>query len=592
MDSSPKTDAKNIMARTAFFALLAAYLTGAVITSLRLPIESEQNIASSKVISAVVANVKTITNISNERYFKPFFAALQNKDVKSAGGVERKTSELGKSELGKKVRSREALAHGKWWREHRTAISQIASREAETDQKTGIIASINRQEALYKPALIADVEKHLVMDQLRSVFERFKENPPSVLQPLRRPKDALRRNALPRDALEPPTVKLAGLSLTNSFPLLHPVMSDYGDVLVDFLGGLNPDLQVDSSQNDEPKSSIAPLEKARTDQCIEEKVAGWFGTKLLAKHKELLRQSSPVSQKISARLKAKGIKAGAPVYMRIFKDSSLLEVWLEKEGRYVLFETYKICRWSGSFGPKLYEGDRQSPEGFYLVDDQLFNRHSWKWKGSFSIGYPNAYDKLHGRTGSLILVHGGCTSSGCFALTNPVIKEVHELAQLARDHGQEKFAIHVFPFKLTKANLQRHKNSPWTGFWNNLKEGYDLFENNRTLPNISVCNKRYVFALNGQTEAAADSRDCYGLQAFIPGWHPARRIRRASRRGCNRNRASCRKFLALKRRKARSRRHRRYASKRRRAHLRGARGIGRKKSRVHRKRHSRKKRRK
>ncbi len=570
MDSSPKKEAKNIMARSGFFALLAVYLTGAVVTS--LPSESEPDLANSEMISALVANANNIAISSKERFFKDFYAALQNKDLKKTDEGESKDPK-------------------QWWKSHsrqaRLQEAGLPGTERQSVVKIAAIAPENAEKHTYKPKLIADVEKQLVMGQVKPAFAGVEGPPSSVLQAWRQP----------RDALEPPTVQLAGLSLTNSFPLLRPVMSDYGDALVDLLGGLNPDLQPEIRQDYSQNSSQVPLETIWRNQCREEKVAGWFGTKLLAKHKELLKKSSFVSRNISARLKAKGLKAGAPIYMRIFKDRSLLEVWLEKEGRYVLFHTYKICRWSGSFGPKLYEGDRQSPEGFYLVDDQLFNRRSWKWKGSFSIGYPNAYDKLHGRTGSLILVHGGCTSSGCFAMTNPVIKEVHELAQLARDHGQQKFAVHVFPFRLTNANLLRHKDSPWRGFWNNLKEGYDLFEKNRTIPSVTVCNKRYVFSLDGQTEGTATSNDCYGLQAFIPGWRPARRVRRASRGRCNRNRASCRKYLALKRsarkkRKAlRARRgSRRYASKRRRAHLRGARGIGRKAKKVHRKRHSRKKR--
>ena len=160
------------------------------------------------------------------------------------------------------------------------------------------------------------------------------------------------------------------------------------------------------------------------------------------------------------------------------------------------------------------------------------------------------------------------------------------------------------PFKLSKANLRRHKNSPWAGFWNNLKEGYDLFEKNRTLPQVSVCNKRYVFANDGVQGALAGDKKCYGLQAYIPGWRPARRVARSrrgrrayrgrtlrSRAGCNYNRASCRKWMALKHKKRlkrtvrkkktkvkvrRKRVVRRTVSKRRRALMRRARAIGRK----------------
>ena len=264
---------------------------------------------------------------------------------------------------------------------------------------------------------------------------------------------------------KPVKVRLAGLGWQNMVSRterLQPVLAAYEGSTTALFEKNKSDLYFAAPnvrRNARPKGFVKNLPvNSPVDQCTADEVAGWSGTKLLEEHKELLRQSRSASEEVSAllaaRLKIKGFKPGAPIYMRIFKDRSLLQVWLEKDGRYALFHTYKICRWSGSFGPKLYEGDRQSPEGFYLVDDQLFNRRSWKWKGSFSIGYPNAYDKLHGRTGSLILVHGGCTSSGCFAMTNPVIKEVHELAQLARDRGQQKFAVHVFPLQAQQSQFE------------------------------------------------------------------------------------------------------------------------------------------
>jgi murein L,D-transpeptidase YafK len=353
-----------------------------------------------------------------------------------------------------------------------------------------------------------------------------------------------------------------------------------------------------------PRFKKHRLKKQTINYCMDGKIAGWSGIELLQKHKERIEQSSirfsDVSTGLVNRLVAKGFKPGSSVFLRIFKDRSELEVWLKKDDRYELYRTHKICRWSGSFGPKLYEGDKQSPEGFYLVNRQLFNRPSWKWKGSFSIGYPNAYDKLHGRTGSLILVHGGCTSSGCFAMTDPVIQEVRELARLARENGQQKFSVHVYPFKLSSANLEKYKHSPWLDFWNNLKEGYDLFEKTRLPPTVRVCHKRYVFAQSGVERSGAgwSGKGCYGLEAFIPGWKPAsryarkgsrRRVRSSSRRGarCNPRRASCRKWVALKRKKARRQRRKsgkrirvaRNAAAKRRSPLRGARSIGRKRKR-------------
>jgi len=363
--------------------------------------------------------------------------------------------------------------------------------------------------------------------------------------------------------------------------LKRPQKVSYGDY-----AELLPVVITDRFKQAKNRRSVEPV----YNHCVDGDIAGWSGIKPLSGHKELPRQSNSlnpqnVSLELQARLAAKGFTAGTSVFMRIFKDRSELQVWLKKDQKYELFHTYNICRWSGSFGPKLYEGDKQSPEGFYLVNRQLFNRPSYKWKGSFSIGYPNAYDKLHGRTGSLILVHGGCTSSGCFAMTNPVIKEVHELAQLARENGQDKFSVNVYPFELTSTNLEKHKNSPWIGFWKNLKTGYDLFEETRLPPRVRVCNKHYVFAKNGEIRSGPgwSGKGCYGLAARIPGWKQATdsrgRGRRAGRR-CNMRRASCRKWVALKSRRNSSKRRksskRTRLSSKRRATMRRARSIGRK----------------
>lgn len=297
----------------------------------------------------------------------------------------------------------------------------------------------------------------------------------------------------------------------------------------------------------------------------------------------LLRQQAETSD-VVMRLRSRGFELGAPVYLRIYKDSSTLEVWLKRDDRYALFTTYNICRWSGSFGPKLYEGDRQSPEGYYVVDDQLFNRRSWKWKTSFTLNYPNAYDKMHGRTGSLILVHGGCSSSGCFAMTDRVIEEVYELAQMARDHGQDAFHVSVYPFPMTHANLARFEGSPWYAFWQNLKEGYDLFEATRQPPQVRVCDNRYAFAAAGSgAQAPGFAAQCRSLVADVPGWQAAPRRRShhfgavarmhtaGARVSCNFRRPSCRKFAALSgHKKGRAQR-----SARRTAALKGAVAVGR-----------------
>ena len=194
----------------------------------------------------------------------------------------------------------------------------------------------------------------------------------------------------------------------------------------------------------------------------------------------------------SERLAAKGLKAGDPVFLRIFKSESILEVWMRKDsGVYVLFESYPICHWSGTIGPKVSEGDKQNPEGFYTITRSqlhLIGRHP----RSLNLGFPNPYDKALGRNGSYILVHGGCTSVGCFAMTNAVIAEIYDLAEQALKRGGQNFIhVHAFPFRMTEQNVAAHAASPWFQFWTNLKEGYDAFEQTKLPPRIGICDKRY-----------------------------------------------------------------------------------------------------
>lgn len=187
----------------------------------------------------------------------------------------------------------------------------------------------------------------------------------------------------------------------------------------------------------------------------------------------------------------KGIPSSSPVLIRIFKQESELELWMQKDGRFELFATYPICFWSGKLGPKLREGDRQAPEGLYAVDLSQI-RPRGRLPRSLDIGFPNAFDRANARTGSYILLHGGCKSAGCFAMTDPVMKEIYSLSEQALRQGQDRIQVHIFPFRMTEANLAAHANSGWHGFWLNLKDAYDVFERTRIPPKVGICGKRYV----------------------------------------------------------------------------------------------------
>jgi murein L,D-transpeptidase YafK len=210
---------------------------------------------------------------------------------------------------------------------------------------------------------------------------------------------------------------------------------------------------------------------------------------------------TPDLGRIDQRLASHGVAMGAPVFIRIFKLESELELWVEKDGRFEHFATYPICLWSGRLGPKLKEGDRQAPEGFYTVDAEQLNPNSVMHR-SFSLGFPNLYDQTYGRTGSFLMVHGGCASVGCYAVTHPVVDEIWRLVTAALEKGQPRFAVQALK---------------WEAFWAELKTGYDLFERSHVPPAVSVCKGHYVFEPGTQaTENAPVEERCRPEVAETP----------------------------------------------------------------------------
>jgi hypothetical protein len=191
------------------------------------------------------------------------------------------------------------------------------------------------------------------------------------------------------------------------------------------------------------------------------------------------------------RLKALEAEKGDKVFIRIFKLESMLEVWLEKDGVYRLFKYYPICNYSGFLGPKLKEGDKQAPEGFYEVKRSALNPNS-KFHLSFNLGYPNAYDRAYGRTGSFLMIHGSCYSIGCYAMRDKPIEEIYGLVEAALKNGQKRVPVHIFPFRMSEVRMARYEMHRWYGFWLNLKEGYDYFEAESTPPHVKVEEKRYA----------------------------------------------------------------------------------------------------
>lgn len=200
-----------------------------------------------------------------------------------------------------------------------------------------------------------------------------------------------------------------------------------------------------------------------------------------------------VSRTLFEEMGDKGLSLGNFVFIRIFKKSAELEVWVRRaSGRYALFKVYDICKYSGDLGPKLREGDGQSPEGFYEISRSQLHPNS-SYHLAFNLGFPNAYDRAHGRTGSFLMVHGNCVSIGCYAMTDKGIEEIYTLVESALSGGQGTVPVHIFPFRMTEDMMLNHGQSKWSPYWVNLKEGYDFFESHGGLPQVSVADKKYVF---------------------------------------------------------------------------------------------------
>ena len=217
------------------------------------------------------------------------------------------------------------------------------------------------------------------------------------------------------------------------------------------------------------------------------------------------RAWKPIPRDTLALMEAKGTTKHAPILVRAFKKEAELEIWKAKaDGTYTLLKTYPVCRWSGQLGPKRREGDRQVPEGFYSVSPGLMNPNSGYYL-AFNIGYPNAYDRAHGYTGGLIMVHGDCSSAGCFAMTNEQIAEIYAIAREAFAGGQRNIQVQSMPFRMTPENLARYRLDPNMKFWNEIKEGYDQFEVTKREPQVAFCGRRYVFNATSANGAPLDA---------------------------------------------------------------------------------------
>jgi len=211
-----------------------------------------------------------------------------------------------------------------------------------------------------------------------------------------------------------------------------------------------------------------------------------------------------LSTELLSEMRAKDMTPNDPILIRIFKRESELEVWKRSNtGQYDLLKTFAMCRWSGQLGPKKAEGDRQAPEGIYHVGLSGLNPKS-RYYLSFDLGFPNRLERAKGYTGSALMVHGACSSSGCFAISDESIAEVYALVREALRAGQKSVQVQSLPFRMTSENLARVIDNPNYQFWLDLKEASDRFELTRQIPEVNYCEGRYRFGKTVNAKVTSD----------------------------------------------------------------------------------------
>ncbi|CAM1627088.1 L,D-transpeptidase family protein [Bartonella apis] len=220
------------------------------------------------------------------------------------------------------------------------------------------------------------------------------------------------------------------------------------------------------------------------------------------------KATQELPKKLQDKMAAKNMEKYSPIVVRVFKEESVVEIWKQtRTGKYDLISTYNICKWSGKLGPKYMEGDRQAPEGFYTIRPSQMNPNS-NYYLAFNIGFPNAYDQVNGRTGQHLMVHGACSSSGCYSMSDENIAQIYAFGRDSFKGGQREFQLEAFPFRMTAENMARYRNDPNYKFWTMLKEGYDIFEVTKRPPKVDVCEKRYVFNRNTDGKALTPAGVC------------------------------------------------------------------------------------
>jgi murein L,D-transpeptidase YafK len=223
------------------------------------------------------------------------------------------------------------------------------------------------------------------------------------------------------------------------------------------------------------------------------------------------RSQQPISGPVLAKMEALDTTPSSPTVIRTYKKEAELEIWkMKSNGEYALLKTYPMCRWSGQLGPKKREGDMQVPEGFYSIAPGQMNPNSHYYL-AFNVGYPNAYDRAYGRSGGNVMVHGVCSSAGCFSMTDEQVADIYAIARDSFAGGQREIQLQSYPFHMTAENMAKFRLDPNIDFWKNLKDGSDHFEVTKNEPSVLVCGKHYVFDATTKDEVSG-SEPCPALK--------------------------------------------------------------------------------
>jgi murein L,D-transpeptidase YafK len=215
------------------------------------------------------------------------------------------------------------------------------------------------------------------------------------------------------------------------------------------------------------------------------------------------RAEHPISTATLQEMEKNDTTPSSPMLIRAYKKEAELEIWkMKSDGQYALLKTYPICRWSGQLGPKRTEGDMQVPEGFYAIAPGQLNPNSHYYL-AFNVGYPNAYDRAYGRTGGSVMVHGVCSSAGCFSMTDKQVNDIYAIARDALRGGQREIQLQSYPFHMTPENMAKYRLDPNIDFWKELKNGSDHFEVTKTEPSVLICGKHYIFGATVKGEVSA-----------------------------------------------------------------------------------------